>query len=195
MNFFDNLYQKFFASKATPGFKLHNEVIKRHAKYLYHYQEWKDSDRPGHIISDYSKSYYLKHSGIESEPGVHVFNSPAANGFAFTYHPSLGKDEFQYLFDLLADKVKLLGYRMVNSDVYVAEKADFIETREKHYLKPPLSAFDKTTDQYYGNILVEYIKVNDEPSYIKLLANTYSDRLYMEPRPYNELIEHLFGFE
>ncbi len=193
MSFFDNLYQKFFTSKTASDFKIYNEVIERPARYLYHYQEWKDSDRPEKIISDYSKSYHLKHTGIESEPHVHIFNSPAANGFAFTYHSLLGKDEFQYLFDLLADKVKLLGYRMVNSDVHVAEKADFIETREKHYLKPPMGTFRTASDQYYGNILVEYVKINDEPSYIKLLANTYSDRLYMEPRPYTELVEHLFN--
>lgn len=192
MNFFNTIYQKLFASKTDHNSRIFSEVIERSSKYHYYYQEWKESDRPSQMISSYSKSYYLKQKGIESEPGVHLFNSPAANGFAFTYSEAVDKDEFQYLFDLFADKVRLLGYRLVNSDVQVSEKSDVIETKEKHYLKPPLGSFDSATDQFYGNILIEYIKINDEPSYIKLLANTYSDRLYMEPRPYDELVEHLF---
>lgn len=191
MTFFDNLYKKLFAQKSSHNPKIYSDVIERNSKYRFQYDEWKESSKPSELIALYSRSYYLKQTGIQNDPEVHLFTSQAANGFALTYSPLLSREEFQYLFDWLADKVKLLGYRLVNSDVQITEKPEFMETKEKHYLKPPLGSFDSATDQFYGNILVEYVMVNDEPGYIKLLANTYSDRLYLEPRPHSELINYL----
>lgn len=190
MSFFENLYQKLFSPKNRAA-NIHHEVIERNEKFRFLYAEWKDSQRAAEMVAAYKRSYFLKQAGI-NDPHVHLFDSPAAKGFAFTFNEDFSTDDFHYLFDWLADRVKLLGYRLVNSDVKMSEKNGAIETKEMHYLKPPIGSFDSATDQFYGNILIEHVLLNDEPSYIKLLANTYSDRLYLEPRPYSELIEHLF---
>ncbi|MEQ8535197.1 MAG: hypothetical protein RIB86_25295, partial [Imperialibacter sp.] len=103
--------------------------------------------------------------------------------------------EFQFLFDYLAEISKTLGYRQVNSDVTITEKNDTIETREKHYLKPPIGTADQLSKQLFGNILVEYIMIDDQPSYIKLLANIYFDRQYEPAEDHRELISHLFSID
>lgn len=144
------------------------------------------------MLSAYGRAYHFKRSGIQSSPNVHVFATKMSNGFALSYSNEFDRQEFQFLFDLLAEKARALGYRLVNSDVQIGEKGDVIETREKHYLKPPQTRGVKKIDQQFGNILVEYVMVNDQPSYIKLLANIYSDRLYKEPDDHQDLIAHLF---
>jgi len=37
------------------------------------------------------------------------------------------------------------------------------------------------------------VLVDDDPGYIKVLANIYSDRQYQRPAEHSELIEHLFA--
>ncbi len=193
MAFFEQLYHKLFKSGGNDSSRILHEVIARSQKYLDGYGRWKSSEGQSKIIADFSRSYHFKKSGIENDPNVHVFSSPSSNGFALSYSPAYSKQEFQYLFDHLAEKSKELGYRMVNSDVKITEKNGSIETREKHYLKPPTFGSEGLTKQFYGNILIEHVLINDQPSYIKLLANIYSDRQYEEPESHRELITHLFA--
>ena len=195
MAFFDQLYQKLFNSRGSETSLILHEVIVRNEKYLQGYEQWKLNGRATKMISDYSRSYHFKKSGIQSEPNVHVFASSASNGFALTYSPDFDKQEFQFLFDYLAEISKTLGYRQVNSDVTITEKNDTIETREKHYLKPPICTADQLSKQLFGNILVEYIMIDDQPSYIKLLANIYFDRQYEPAEDHRELISHLFSID
>ncbi len=193
MTFFDQLYQRLFPGKEAENQKIFHEVIQRNPKFLFRYEEWKSSISRLDIINAYHRSYDLKKAGIQNDPNVHVFESAASNGFALTYSNEFSKQDFQYFFDYLAERVKMLGYRLVNSDVLIVQKNNEMETKEKHYLKPPLSSGANNIDQMFGNILVELVLVDDEPSYIKMLANIYSDRLYQRPAEHGKLIEHLFA--
>lgn len=193
MAFFDQLHKKLFGAGSSDPAPIVHEVIARSEKYLLSYERWKTDGRASKMLSDYSRSYHFKKSALESDPNVHVFASPASNGFALTYSASFEKQDFQFLFDYLAEKSKELGYRLVNSDVKISDKKDFVETKEKHYLKPPLSGDSGPFKQLFGNILVEHVMVDDKPSYIKLLANIYSDRQYEVPEDHRELISHLFS--
>jgi hypothetical protein len=44
----------------------------------------------------------------------------------------------------------------------------------------------------YGNISLEKIRINQQPSYFKLLASVYSDRLYYDAKPFDDLMDRLF---
>ena len=46
--------------------------------------------------------------------------------------------------------------------------------------------------QLYGNISLEKIRINQQPSYFKLLASVYSDRLYYDAKPFDDLMDQLF---
>jgi hypothetical protein len=65
---------------------------------------------------------------------------------------------------------------------------------DKFYLKPPLRQpiQHDLISQLYGNILIEKIAVNNKPNYLKFLATFYSDRLYQEPNPFDELLDRIF---
>ena len=191
MAYFDELYQRLFTKQQKQP-QLSHEVIQRSASYKAAYERWLKQDELGHLLERYQKGYHYKKLRIQSSYDVHLFTSTMANGFALTYNPEIPPQSFQYLFDYLAERVLTLEYKQANSDVMISEKGDIIETKEKHYLKPISSPALTKTEQHYGNILIEYIKINDQPSYIKVMASTYADQLYSPPLDYDELLEYLF---
>ncbi|WP_258104125.1 hypothetical protein [Marinoscillum sp. MHG1-6] len=192
MSFFDQVYQKLFPRKSR-GVILH-EVLKRSHNYSDHYQLWRDSELSNTLLNEISESLRLKEQGIVISPDVHQFRGDYSNGIAISYHEDIEKDHFQFLFDLLAERVKELGYKISVSDNLVTEKEGIIESKEKHYLKSRLSN-ERPIDQKYGNIIIEYIKINDQPSFIRLMALAYNDRLYKDPENFQELAAYLFNTE
>ena len=71
---------------------------------------------------------------------------------------------------------------------------DQVKVTEKFYFKPPLQlpAEGELISQLYGNVALEKVTVNNEPSYIKLLATVYSDRLYQDAKPFDQLMDGIF---
>lgn len=189
MAFFDQIYDRLFAPKPK-GVILH-EVINRSTDYKTRFESWKKSYKSTDLLKEVAVSYAAKLAGMSKKPEVHILNDKLSNGFAVTYTDQIGKEAFQFLFDYLAQKTATLGYRLTNSDYLITDKGHFTETKEKHYLKPTIST-ESVIDQQFGNILIEHVLVDDQPSYIRLAAHGYSDRSYQPPLPFHELMNHLF---
>lgn len=193
MSFFDQVYEKLFPKKEQKSRVLVHELIKRSDHYLKKYQKWTSSPSHSDSLKTIATAYYLKAKGVAQEPEVHILNSRYSNGFAVSFQEGeMDHQEFQYLFDWLADTVEQIGYKRSNSDVTIMDKGNYIETREKHYLKPVLGS-EIPTDQRYGNILIEHILIDGKPSFLKLVANIYSDRSYSEADSFESLAEYLFA--
>lgn len=193
MSYFDYVYKKLFSTKSASAV-LVNEVIKRKESFLKRFDTWKASEVCEEYMNEIWQSYFWSKKGVDKDPQVHVFESSRSNGFAISYQPNFNKNHFHYLFDYLADQVKKLDYKLVMSKLTMQEKGENIETREMHYLKPK-NDFSSPRDQKFGNVQIEYMSVNDEPTRIKLIANTYSDRAYNEPKDFEQLAKHLFSSE
>jgi hypothetical protein len=190
MTFFDQVYNKLFTSKST-GLILH-EVLKRSNSYLEEYELWKESGLPATLISDINESLRLKKEGIVKSPDVHQFSSDFTNGIAITYSPEINKSHFKFLFDLFAEKVQNLGYKTSVRDLMVTGKKTYIESKEKYYLKNRPSN-TKPIDQKYGNIIIEWVAIDDQPSFIRLMAQAYNDRLYKSPENFDDLAKYLLS--
>ena len=191
MSFFDQIHRSLFPRKEQKNQVLVHELIKRGKKYTAGYNAWTTSAKLPEVVKAVASSYQLKAQGIEKKPDVHLFRSEYGNGFAISYSSQVNSDEFRYFFDWLADSIEQIGYRRSNSDVTIIDKGKLVETREKHYLKP-ISDGRIPITQRYGNILIEYILIDDEPSFIKLVANIYNDRSYSKPEKFENLAEYLF---
>lgn len=191
MSFFDQVYQTLFPKKDQTNKVLLHELIHRSDSYTANYRKWNGSSNQADFLKDLRTAYYLKSKGIEGKPSVHLLKSQYSNGFAISYTDELDQNEFQYLFDWLAVTIENAGYRKSNSDVTIMDKGNFIETREKHYLKPPTGK-SIPLEQRYGNILIEHISVDDKPSFLKLVANIYNDRSYSKAESFEGLAEYLF---
>ena len=194
MTFFEELMGKIFPEKNGGDKILSQEVINRPKEYQVRYENWKAKRLEGHLRS-VEKAYQGKLIGEDvQELNVHILSSKYANGIAITYHSKLfDKDEFSFLFDWFSEKTSELPYRLVNSDRRVMAKNNFVETKEKHYLKPSISENDELVNQLFGNILIEHILVNEEPSYLKITANVYSDSKYLPPQKFEKYLEKVFN--
>ncbi len=195
MSYFDKIVGKLFSGKKVAGVTEVHEVLKRNERDQKLYEQWINSEDSTHLIQQLAQAYYYKKTAIRSEMEVHLFNTAYANGFALTYPPQITPKHFQHLFDYFKDKVQAMPYRLVTADRRIIDRNRYVETIEKYYLKPPLSTQQiarHAIDQQYGNIIIEHILIDDQPSYIKLLVSIYSDSLYQEALGYDEFMSRLF---
>ncbi len=198
MTFFDKISRKLFPQdSAAPRADVH-EVLKRPARDQAAYDAWQNQPECEELVREVAQAYYYKKTNISSELEVHLLNTAYANGFAVTYAPRVPTKEFQHLFEYFKDRVVAMGYRVVNADRRIKDKINYVETVEKYYLKPPLHQGDieaGSINQLYGNVAVEYVLINERPSYIKVQASIYSDRLYQDALHFDDFAEKLFEIE
>lgn len=192
MSYFDSIYAKLFPSGGQGRQFSVKEIIKRNESEQVAYHLWKLSDEREELIKEIATAYHLKKHQPESGIVIHHYKSIYANGFAIHYHPLIGKKNFVHLFDYFKDKVTEMGYRGAGSDRQLINKRQYVETLERHYLKPQIQLNKHPADQQYGNVLVEHVAANRQPHFIKVIVNIYSDRLYKEPLSYHEFIGRLF---
>jgi hypothetical protein len=197
MSYFDKLVSKLFPGKKPVGVADVHEVLKRHQSDQDAYQAWKGSSEQDALLQEIAKAYYYKKTNITSDIEVHLFNTAYANGFAVTYHPKIPPKVFQHLSEFFRDSVLEMGYRLVNADRRIIDRGNYVETIEKYYLKPPLSAEDLSQEviqvnQLFGNIAIEHVLIDGKPSFLKVLASIYSDRQFREAQSYDDFITALF---
>lgn len=195
MSFFDKIFKKVFTNEDNPavGVSVH-EVLTRSGREEKAFDVWRLSPVSVELLEEVARAYYYKKTGIQSDITIHLFQSDYANGFAISYLPRIGKENFQYLFDFFKEQVEAMNYRIVNADRQIIDKKSYVETREKYYLKPPFQWQENVTDpsdQLYGNISIEHVLADNQPQYIKVLASIYSDRLYKQALNYDEFVERL----
>lgn len=193
MALFDEIWEQLFPDQPNRPPVAVKETLVRSASYMQQFVEWKSSEQPMALIREVEKAYYYKKNQMNGFYQVHLLQSAAANGFALSYHPQIGETNFRFLFDYWRDRMLHLGYRLRNTDRHTREMPAYIQTTEKHYLKPPSRLKDLPINQLYGNVLLEHVQINRQPSYLKVQVNIYADHLYTEALSFDELAEHLFS--
>ena len=196
MSFFDKISHKLFPKDKTAQHADVHEVLKRSERDQVAYETWKLQPECNALIREVAQAYYYKKTNISSELDVHLLNTVYANGFAVSYAPRLEAKEFQYLFEYFKDQVATMDYRVVNADRRIKDKTTYVETTERYYLKPPLHRGEiahGSINQLYGNVAVEHVMIDDRPSYIKVQASVYSDRLYQDALHFDDFAEKLFA--
>ncbi|MDR7129271.1 hypothetical protein J2X69_001606 [Algoriphagus sp. 4150] len=192
-NFLDDLFSKVFkSSEKTP--MTHKENIKFKEQEITHAKKWMNSKEGQELISKISKSYHFKSIQIEERPQIHILDSRYARGFAVTYDDPLDEETFSLLFLAFAQRVLALGYRQVSLERKMEEINEQVKVTDKFYFKPPLKALaaNELISQLFGRITIEKITINNQPNYLKVLATFYSDRLYRDPEPFDQFLDHIF---
>ena len=193
-DFFDDLLKKIFPARGShqPLSVKENFLLKD--KDLKDVEVWCHSEASKVLYDLVYRNYHYKRAQINESPEVHVFSSVYANGFALSYGPPLDVNSFSLLFLGLSRRIIALGYEQVSLDRKLEEVNEQVKETEKFYFKPPLQMPQEGAliSQLYGNISLEKIRINQQPSYFKLLAAVYSDRLYHDAKPFDELMDRLF---
>jgi hypothetical protein len=192
-NFLDDLFNKVFKPEAKQpvNFK-ENFTVKE--EDFEEVKSWLKSEEAREFFALVYKNYHFKRTNIQEFPEVHVFSSPYANGFALSFDPPFNPKSFSMLFLAFSLRILDLGYRQVSLDRKFEEINDQVKVTEKFYFKPPIQNLSggELISQLYGNLALEKITINNQPSYIKLLATVYSDRLYQDAGSFDDLMDRLF---
>lgn len=192
-SFLENLIKRVFNPLEKSPMKVkENFVIKESEKADL--DLWIESEESENLFALVYKNYHFKRTGINDRPQVHIFDSPYANGFAVSYENPFNEKSFSRLFLAFSQRLLALGYEQVSLDRKFEEINDQVKVTEKFYFKPPiqLPAEGELISQLYGNVSLEKVNVDKEPSYIKLLATVYSDRLYQDAKPFDQLMDGIF---
>jgi len=191
MSFFDDVVGKLFGRQSPKAAFVH-EVLKRSDQEIQQYEAWKVTENANSLIADVERGYFMKKQGIVSAVDVHLLDSQYSNGFAVSFNDQFSPDSFTFVFDFLKERGLEQGYKLSQGDRRILYKETYEETIEKWYLKPIAEDLNGVANQKFGNILIEKTEIDRKPSYLKLMANVYQDRLYSEAKPFSELIEQLF---
>jgi hypothetical protein len=192
-NFFDDLLKKVFKSSDDSPMN-HKENYTLRKEELDEAVSWSQEEDGKKIFELIYKNYHFKKTQINDIPQVHILESPYANGFAISYDEPFDLKSFSMLFLAFSQRVLALGYRQVSLDRKFEEINDQVKLTERFYFKPPLQApiMGEIISQLYGNVTLEKISIDNNPSYIKFLVTVYSDRLYKDPKPFDQLMDLLF---
>lgn len=192
-NFFDDLYQKVFKSFEKTSLN-HKENFELKVGENEHARAWAQSAEGELLLEKIYKNHAFKKLQLNERPEVHILDSKYARGFAITYDEPLTPETFSLLFLAFAQRVLALGYAQVSLDRKLEEINEQVRSTEKFYFKPPLQIPEENIliSQLYGNVAIEKITLNNQPSYLKVLATFYSDRLYEDPMPFDEFMDRLF---
>lgn len=165
--------------------------LERTQKFKAAYLAWVHEQVYLNWTAPFFKAYHYQKAGMPSPFRVQLIKEENIKGVVFFYDPSIGANNFGFLFDLLKDRVQGLGYTLHSCDKLDVRHERYTEQIEKHLLTPPASDLPGTSlcNQLYGNVLLDYILINKHPGFIKFSVNTYQDSFFSKPLSFDELLE------
>ncbi len=198
------------AEESSPSQPLIHEVIRRSEAEKADFAHWKETlvcRRLLDWLSDQFAIYRVDPDRIDE--GLDFLDTPSSKGFViYFYKTRYSPRDVIFLFDLLKERVLELGYRTQVSDTRTYQRPKWVETVERHYLKPRPASGDEQENvsityghpaaprgakfnQEFGNITIELHRRDDRDHYLKLQATSYRDHLFEEAREFRELMQRI----
>ncbi|HLU89703.1 MAG TPA: hypothetical protein VKZ51_07690 [Cyclobacteriaceae bacterium] len=194
MTFINDLFKRLF--KGQGGRLSHKENFSQSGEEQERIKHWMGSEAGKEAFALIHKNYHYNKAGMRDYPEVHILSSPYANGFAVTFEPPLTEETFSNLFFAFGVRILDMGYYRVSLDRRMVEEAEMVRTVEKQYLKPAVRPDPSLKmDQLFGNISVEKVMLDNKPAFLKVLVTVYSDRLYLNAKPFDTFMEKLFTLD
>lgn len=195
MNFIEKLWQDLFGSADNPKKVNLKEILTRNNYEKKLFEKWKKSQQRAEILGNIAQSYFLKLKNANTPFEIHLLHSSGAEGLALLANDLLKEDIMICLMEDFKEKLlNTQNYYLENTERNWNEKDNFVEINEKYYFKPDIHAQAKEAQichQQYGNILIEYQKIDTKPMYIKVVANFYNDSMFTKVLPFRDLIDYL----
>jgi hypothetical protein len=191
-DYIKNLFQQ--AEESSPSNPLIHELIERSEEEVADYERWKNTLVCRRLM-DWLIDQYAIHNVLpeDTDEALDFLDTPSSKGFAIHFHKTnYSKRDIQHLFDILKERVLQLGYRAQISDRRTFNRNDWVETIERHYLKPaPSFGNEGKLNQKYGNVMIELELRNDKVHNLRFRATSYKDHLFREADEFRELMQRL----
>lgn len=173
-----------------------HELIQRSVEEITDYEQWKSSYILRRLIDWLADQYTVYHKrGSVNDDGIDFLNLPSSKGFILYFHrTNYTRREATFLFDYFKERIKTLNYRTQISDTKTYNRNQWVETVEKHYLKPRLEFTEgEKMNQQFGNIMIELEIRNDQIHNLRLRATHYQDFNFSPVLDFHELMQHLLN--
>ncbi len=196
--FFKSLFAK--AKESSPSQPFLHELIERSEAELQDYEHWKNTlvrrRLTGLVLDQYAISRVLPR---ELDETVDFLDTPSSKGFAIHFFKTrYSRRDATFLLDYLKEKVRELGYRAQISDTRTYTRPNWVETVERHYLKPRFQLPGEMgappsgkARQRFGNITIELELHDGQAHNLRFRATSYRDHLYEEPEDFEALMKQL----
>ncbi|SHK46965.1 hypothetical protein [Hymenobacter psychrotolerans] len=182
---------KRFLSSHSPSQAAEWQPLRRTAAEEQAHARWVEQQVYLNWAGPYFKAYHFSKAGIQGQGlRAQLLDEPGRRGVVMLYDPSIGPGNFRHFFDLLRDRVLALGYNLSTSDQRTLHHEQYTETIDKHLLKPRPNDCTATgrCNQRYGNVVLDLVRVNGQPGFIRFFSNPYHDAIFTPPHSFEELL-------
>jgi len=191
-------FKDFFreAEQSSASRPILKECIERSPTEREAYEGWKDTLDCRRIFALLAEGYAMYQTSPNGVDRALTFlDTPSSKGFAIHFPlTEFARQDAGHFFDLLKEKVLQLDYRSDLSDTRSWSEKDWMQTVERHYLKPRQKWEEgKKINQQFGNITIELTLRNDRPHLLTFRATSYSDRLYGDAKELHELMQFVLA--
>lgn len=182
------------AEESSPIQPAVHEMLVRTEEEQADYEHWKNTLVRRRLL-DWLGNQFAIYQALpnDTDEAVDFLNTPSMKGFVVHFNQTqYSFRDAIYLLDYLKERIKTLDYRLQLSDVRTYNRPNWVESVQKHYLKPRTNFEEgKKIDQQYGNISIDLVLRNDKPYHLRFSATSYSDHLYEDAAPFDELMQVL----
>jgi hypothetical protein len=185
-----NLFKE--AEESSPSNPAIHEMIERSEEERQQYEHWLGSLVKRRLVDWLDNQYAIyRVSPDDIDEAMDFLHTPSSKGFVIHFHKTnYNRQEITHFFDFLKDQMKGLNYKVQISDTRTYNQKNWVETVERHYLKPrPRFEAGKKIDQRFGNVTIELVLRNDRVYQLKLQATSYRDHLYQEAEEFRDLMQ------
>ncbi len=183
-DFWNNIKKLFTAAEeSSPNQPVIHEMIERSAEELAGYERWKSGLGRRRMI-DWLQAEYANYliDPEQIDEAIDFLDTPSSKGFVIHFQKTrYPLQEVINLLDYLKEKVLAMNYRSYMSDVRTYNRPKWVESVQRHYLKPPTNLrqpINQKFNQKYGNITIELQLRNEQAFYLKFSATSYRDHLF-----------------
>lgn len=194
-SYFKGLFQQ--AEDSSPSQPLIHEMIERNEEEKSDYQYWKKTVVLRSLRNWVDEQYAIyQATPKDTDPAIDFLNTPSSKGFVVHFSETrYSRRDATHFFDYLKEQVLQLHYRTQISDRRSYSRSHWVETIERHYLKPGLNLRkhigqeSQTFEQHFGNIMIECELRDDRVHNLRFRATTYQDSLFKAPAAFQDLMQ------
>lgn len=182
------------AEESSPSNPVDHHLIERTVEEQIDYDHWIKSLVKRRLV-DWLNDQYSLYQVLpqDIDAAIDFLNTPSSKGFIVHFHQTnYSKREIVHFFDYLKERVHHLNYRSQISDSRTFSRNHWVETIQRHYLKPRNQFVEgQKLEQGFGNITIELELRDDKVHNLRMRATHYQDHLYQEPRDFSSLMQEL----
>lgn len=189
-NYLKGLFTK--SEESSPTQPYIHEVIERSEADRADYAHWKETLVCRRLIDWLNDQYAIfRVLPDDIDEAMDFLDTPSSKGFVIHFYKTqYSHRDVKFLLDYLKERVLELEYKTQISDTRTFNRAHWVETIERHYLKPkPNFMREGKFNQKFGNVTIDMSLRNDVPYNLKLQATIYKDHLFKEADEFQDLMQ------